>query len=843
LRFLAHLIDKMQISSTNRLVFDEFLINLSLQQTLKRMKKIFQLLFLFISIYSIAQDGYQKPVKILEDIALASPTPSISVNDKGDLMLIMEKSAMPTIADLAQPELKLAGLRINPNNNGQSRMSYSIGLKLKKLTDKSEMLIKGLPAELKASNIQWSPNDAKIAFCNYSTNKIELWVIDVATNSAKKLSDLAINAAIGSPFDWIDNQTIIAKTIPTNRGAVPKANPVPSGPTSQQSLGKKSNLPTFQDLLKNASDESLFEYYGNAQLVKISLNGTTQMVGKQGIYLNSEPSPDGKYLLTSQIHRPFSYLVTYGNFPRKIEIWNTNGNIAKTLVDLPLYDSQDWNQDAAKVGQRNHNWRDDVAAMVYWTEAQDEGNPKNKVEIRDKVFGLEAPFAGEAKVLYSAKNRFGGFAWGDDKMAFVSEYWNETRRVQTKIINPKDNSVISTLFDRSSEDRYNNPGQPEKKKNAFGREVLAIENGSVFMMGQGASPEGDRPFVDKLDLNTKQSTRLWRSEAPYFESVVKVLDAQNQLVLTNRQSNEEQPNFYIRDLKKKDGLTQITTFQNPYPMMKGVQKSILKYKRNDGVELSATLYLPAGYKKEDGALPTFMWAYPVEFKTKEAASQVSGSPYTFTRVGALSAIYWVMRGYAVMDNTAFPIVGEGDKEPNDTYVEQLVASAKAAIDEGVRLGVVDAERVGVGGHSYGAFMTANLLTHCNLFKAGIARSGAYNRTLTPFGFQAEKRTYWQAADVYNKMSPFMNADKMKTPLLMLHGEADNNTGTFPIQSERYYNALKGMGATVRLTTLPYESHGYAAKESVLHTVWEMDNWLETYVKNAKKKAETSVSGK
>ncbi len=807
------------------------------------MKTLLKIFLLIFCLNTLAQEGYQRPVKQLEEIALASPTPSISVNDKGDLMLIMERSAMPTIADLAQPELKLAGLRINPINNGQSRMSYSIGLKLKKLNDKSEITIKGLPADLKVSNIQWSPNDSKIAFCNYLTNKIELWVIDVATASAKKLSELAINATIGSPFDWVDNQTIIAKTIPSNRGTAPKANPVPNGPTSQQSLGKKSNLPTFQDLLKSAYDESLFEYYGNAQLVKISLNGKTQNLGTSGIYLNSEPSPDGKYILTSKVHKPFSYLVTMNNFPRKVEIWDINGNVTKSLVDLPLYDSQDWNQDAAKAGQRNHNWRDDVAAMVYWTEAQDSGNPKTKVDVRDKVFGLEAPFTAESKVIYSATNRFAGFAWGDDKMAFASESWNETRRILTKIINPKDYSVINTLFDRSSEDRYNNPGFPERKKNQFGREVLSIENGSVYMMGQGASPEGDRPFIDKLDLNTKQSTRLWRSEAPYFESVVKVLDATTQLVLTNRQSNEEQPNYFLRDLKKKDGLTQITSFPNPYPMMKGVQKSILKYKRNDGVELSATLYLPAGYKKEDGALPTFMWAYPVEFKTKEAASQVSGSPYTFTRVGALSAIYWVMRGYAVMDNTAFPIVGEGDKEPNDTYVEQLVASAKAAIDEGVRLGVVDAERVGVGGHSYGAFMTANLLSNSNLFKAGIARSGAYNRTLTPFGFQAEKRTYWQAADVYNKMSPFMNADKMKTPLLMIHGEADNNTGTFPIQSERYYNALKGMGATVRFTLLPHESHGYAARESILHTIWEMDNWLETYVKNAKKKSETSVSGK
>ncbi|MFN3849799.1 MAG: prolyl oligopeptidase family serine peptidase [Spirosomataceae bacterium] len=802
------------------------------------MKNFIKLFILLVCTSVFAQEniGYQRPNRTLEEIALASTTPSVSINEKGDLMLIMERSAMPTIADLSQPELKLAGLRLNPANYGQSRSTYSIGLKFKKLSDKTEITIKGLPANLRATNISWSPNDSKIAFCNVLNNKIELWVIDVASATAKKATELAMNATLGSAFDWADNQTIIAKTVPMNQGKAPEKTLVPSGPTIQQNLGKQGGAPTFQDLLKNAYDESLFEYYCTSQLVKISLNGKTQILGTKGIFLSSEPSPDGKYILTGMIHKPFSYVVTANNFPRKIEIWDSNGKVVKSLVDLPLYDSYDWNQDAAKVGQRNHNWREDVPASVYWTEALDGGNPKTKIAFRDAVFTLDAPFTGEPKNIYKSVNRFAGFAWGNDKIAFARESWYATRRTITKIVNPTTWGEPVVLFDRSSEDRYNNPGNAETKKNQFGRNVLDIDaENNVFMTGMGASPEGDRPFLDILNLNTKETKRLWRSEAPYFESPIKVLDAKNQILLTNRQSQDEQPNYFIRDLKNVGKITQITNFPNPYPMLKGIQKQILKYKRNDGVELSATLYLPAGYKKEDGPLPTFMWAYPVEFKTKEAASQVSGSPYTFTRIGWGSAVYWVTQGYAILDNTAFPIVGEGDKEPNDTYIEQLVGSAKAAIDEGVKLGVVDAERIGVGGHSYGAFMTANLLTHSNLFKAGIARSGAYNRTLTPFGFQNEKRTYWQAPDIYNTMSPFMNADKVKTPLLLIHGEADNNTGTFPIQSERYYNALKGMGATTRFTLLPYESHGYAAKESILHMLWEMDNWLNTYVKNGKKK--------
>lgn len=804
------------------------------------MKNFIKLFILLACTSVFAQEniGYQRPNRTLEEIALASPTPSVSINEKGDLMLIMERSAMPTIADLSQPELKLAGLRLNPANYGQSRSTYSIGLKFKKISDKTEIAIKGLPANLRATNISWSPNDSKIAFCNVLNNKIELWVIDVASATAKKATELAMNATLGSSFDWADNQTIIAKTVPMNQGKAPEKTLVPSGPTIQQNLGKQGGAPTFQDLLKNAYDESLFEYYCTSQLVKISLSGKAQNLGTKGIFSSAEPSPDGKYILTGMIHKPFSYVVTANNFPRKVEIWDSNGKVVKSLIDLPLYDSYDWNQDAAKVGQRNHNWREDVPASVYWTEALDGGNPKTKIAFRDAVFTLDAPFTGEQKNIYKSVNRFAGFAWGNDKIAFARESWYATRRTITKIVNPTTWGEPVVLFDRSSEDRYNNPGSAETKKNQFGRNVLNIDaENNVFMTGMGASPEGDRPFLDILNLNTKETKRLWRSEAPYFESPIKVLDAKNQILLTNRQSQDEQPNYFIRDLKNAGKITQITNFPNPYPMLKGIQKQILKYKRNDGVELSATLYLPAGYKKEDGPLPTFMWAYPVEFKTKEAASQVSGSPYTFTRIGWGSAVYWVTQGYAILDNTAFPIVGEGDKEPNDTYIEQLVGSAKAAIDEGVKLGVVDAERIGVGGHSYGAFMTANLLTHSNLFKAGIARSGAYNRTLTPFGFQNEKRTYWQAPDIYNTMSPFMNADKMKTPLLLIHGEADNNTGTFPIQSERYYNALKGMGATTRFTLLPYESHGYAAKESILHMIWEMDSWLNTYVKNGKKKEE------
>ncbi|GAA4408292.1 S9 family peptidase [Nibrella viscosa] len=795
-----------------------------------------------------AQDaaGYQTPPKALADLVNVPPTPTVSVTSKGDYLLIMERAANPTIAELSQPELRLAGLRINPANNGPSRVSYINGLTLKKLSGKDEVAIKGLPAEPRISYVQWSPDETQIAFAQSTDSKIELYVADVASATARRVTNLALNAAYGVPFRWVsDSKSLVAKTVPTRRGPAPAESRVPTGPTVQENQGTKAQAATYQDMLKNPSDEKLFEYYATAQVVRLGLDGTVQAIGQPGMVQDAAPSPDGRFVLIETSHRPFSYLVPAYRFPLKSEVYAINGTLLKTLHNSPLQENIPWGPDAVQTGPRSYEWRADVPATITYVEAQDGGDPKRKVEVRDKVYMLEAPFTAQPKEIYAAANRFTGFEWGNETTAIATERWYQTRKSVTRIVNPA-TWQATPLFDRSSEDRYGNPGQFDTRKNQFGREVLNIlPNNEILMVNAtGASPDGDRPFVSVLNLSTKQTRPLWRSEAPVFERPIAVLDAAKGLILTTRETQEENPNYYVRNLnakKKTNPLTQVTSFPHPYPQLKGIQKQQLRYKRNDGVDLTATLYLPAGYKKENGPLPTFLWAYPAEFKSKDAAGQVAGSPYQFNRVYPMGAAIFAAMGYAVLDNAAIPIVGEGDKEPNDTYVEQLVASAKAAIDEGVRLGVVDPSRVGVGGHSYGAFMTANLLSHSNLFRAGIARSGAYNRTLTPFGFQNEQRTYWQAPEVYNRMSPFMNADKMKTPLLLVHGEADNNTGTYPIQSERYYNALKGFGATTRLVFLPYESHGYTAKESLLHMLWEMNGWLDKYVKNADASTTTKTS--
>ena len=798
---------------------------------------------------SFAQDAltYQTPPKALADLVTVPPTPGVSVTSKGDQLLILERASAPSIAELAQPELKLAGLRMNPANNGPSRASYITGLRLKKLPGGAEVAVKGLPVSPLISYVQWSPDETKFAFAVSGDAKIELYIADVATATATRLTDKALNATFGAPFQWVsDSKSLIVKLIPDGRAAAPAANLVPAGPTMQDnSSGKRGQAPTYQDLLKNPSDEKQFAHYTTAQVARIGLDGAVQAIGQPGIIATASPSPDGTFVLVETVHTPFSYLVPVYRFPLRTDVFAIGGQLVKTLNDGPLQESVPYSSDGAPSGPRDFEWRNDVPASIYYTVAQDKGDPKVKADVRDRVFLVDAPFTAEPKAIYDAASRFAGFTWGNANTALASERWWQTRRIITKVVNPTANFAAAVLFDRSSEDRYGNPGSFDTKPNQYGRDVLNIlpNNDIMLVNGQGASPEGDRPFVSVMNLTTKKITPLWRSEAPVFERPVAVLDAATGVILTTRETPDENPNYFVRNLKKRIAPVQVTSFPHPYPQLKGITKQQLRYKRADGVDLTATLYLPVGYKKSDGPLPTFMWAYPAEFKSKEAAGQAQGSPYQFNRIAAMGGAVFATMGYAVLDNASIPIVGEGDKEPNDTYVEQLVASAKAAIDEGVKLGVVDANRVGVGGHSYGAFMTANLLSNSNLFKAGIARSGAYNRTLTPFGFQNEQRSYWQAPDVYNKMSPFMNADKMKTPLLLVHGEADNNTGTFPIQSERYYNALKGFGATTRLVFLPYESHGYAAKESLLHMLWEMNGWMNKYVKNAGNATATGLPAK
>ncbi len=785
--------------------------------------------------------GYQTPPKAIADLIDAAPTPGISLSPDHQWMLQMERPSLPSIEEVAQEELRLAGIRINPRTNGASRSSYYTGLMLRSMQSKKfePTAISGLPENARIENVSWSPDGSTIAFLNTVADGIELWAVEVKTGRARRLTGAVVNDALRSPYTWFsDGKTLIYKQIPSTRGPIPQKPGVPAGPTIQANDGVAAPVRTYQDLLNNKFDETLFEYFTTATLTMLDLATGKESPFATGIFSSVSPSPDGNFVLISEVKKPFSYIVPYYRFPSTVTIYDRSGKVIRQVADLPAAENIPTGFGAVAEGPRSFTWRSDKPASLYWVEAQDGGDPKKEAAIRDKMFHLEAPFSGKPVAGITFSLRYGGVTWGNDNLALAYENWWSTRREITRRWQPGNAAAApELLFDRSSEDRYNDPGNFETKRNQYGEYVLmTADNGqTLFLTGQGASPEGNRPFVDKFNLKTKKTERLWRSEAPHYESPVSILDEAKGIVLTQREANYEPPNFFLRNVKN-GSLTQVTYFPNPFESLKGVSKELIKFKRADGLEMTGTLYLPANYNKEkDGRLPVLMWAYPREYKSADAAGQVTGSPYSFIRTSWASPVLWVTQGYAVFDNVAMPVIGEGEEEPNEKFVEQLRANAEAAINTVVEMGIGDRDRIGVGGHSYGAFMTANLLAHTDLFAAGIARSGAYNRTLTPFGFQAEERTYWETPETYYKMSPFNFADKIKEPMLLIHGEADNNSGTFPIQSERMYAAMKGHGATVRLVMLPGESHGYRAKESIMHMAWEMDQWLDKFVKQAEAK--------
>lgn len=776
--------------------------------------------------------GYQVPSQALVDLIDADNPPWVSVSPSLETMLLMRVPSLPSIEELAEEELRLAGYRIKPATNGPSRGWEVAGLSVMSVDGGDATPIEGLPESPRIRSTSWSADGSKVLFTNTVADGIELWMADMVTKKAKRLTDARVNLAAGVNPRWDpDGRSILVALVPDGRGDAPASPRVPSGPTVQENLGRTTPARTYQDLLENAHDEALFDHYFTAQIARVDLSGRIENLGGPAIYRDVDVSPNGDFVLVEFVKRPYSYLVPASRFPRTVQVWDAKGRVVATVADKPLQDSIPIAFGSTETGPRSHGWRNDAPATLVYAEAQDGGDAGAEAALRDKVFLLSAPFTGKPVEIAALEQRYGGTYWSDDDLAIVSSWWWPTRSQRAWRIAPGDPSKApELLIDHNWEDRYNDPGEPMVVANAMGRNVLQTDGRFLFLVGDGASDEGDRPFLDRYDLETKQTERLFRSEAPHYESVVEVLDLDGNRLLTRRESVDSPPNYYVRHLG--DGSDrQVTAFAHPTPQLKGIQKELVRYEREDGVMLTGTLYTPAGYDPaRDGRLPTLLWAYPTEYKSADAAGQVTDSPYRFVRIGWWSPQMWVVRGYAVLDDPSMPIIGEGDEEPNDTYIAQLVSSAAAAIDKVVDMGVTDRDRVAIGGHSYGAFMTANLLAHSDLFAAGIARSGAYNRTLTPFGFQAEERSFWEASDVYFEMSPFMHAEKVNEPILLIHGEADNNSGTFPIQSKRFYSALKGLGGTARLVMLPHESHGYRARESILHMMWETEQWLDTYVK-------------
>ncbi|XP_064978877.1 probable glutamyl endopeptidase, chloroplastic isoform X5 [Musa acuminata AAA Group] len=810
---------------------------------------------------SLSLGRYRLPPKEIRDIVDAPPLPVLSFSPHRDKILFLKRRSLPPLSELARPEEKLAGIRIDGNYNARSRMSFYTGIGIHSLTDDGklgpEQEVHGFPDGAKINFVSWSRDGRHLSFSirvdeeENNSSKLRVWVADVESGKARPLfqsPDIFLNAVFDKySFVWVNDSMLLVCTIPISRGAPPKKPLVPSGPKVQSNEQKNVvQVRTFQDLLKDEYDEDLFDYYSTSQLVLVSLDGTMKTVGPPAVYTSIDPSPDDKYIMVTSIHRPYSYIVPCGRFPKKVELWTTTGKFVREICDLPLAEDIPIAFNSVRRGKRSINWRPDKPSTLYWVETQDGGDAKTEVSPRDIVYMESAePINGEQpEVLHKLDLRYGGISWCDDTLALVYESWYKTRRTRTWVIAPDSKNVNPRiLFDRSSEDAYSDPGSPMMRRTQAGTYVIAKikkqdEGTYILLNGRGATPEGNIPFLDLFDVNTGVKERIWESDKEkYYETVVALMsdytDGElpiDQLrILTSKESKTENTQYFLQAWPDKKSF-QITNFPHPYPQLASLQKEMIRYQRKDGVQLTATLYLPPGYSPtKEGPLPCLVWSYPGEFKSKDAAGQVRGSPNEFAGIGPTSPLLWLARGFAILSGPTIPIIGEGDEEANDRYVEQLVASSEAAVEEVIRRGVAHPNKIAVGGHSYGAFMTANLLAHApHLFCCGISRSGAYNRTLTPFGFQNEDRTLWEATNTYIEMSPFMSANKIKKPILLIHGEEDNNSGTLTMQSDRFFNALKGHGALCRLVILPFESHGYSARESIMHVLWETDMWLQKY---------------
>lgn len=786
-----------------------------------------------LTLDAFGQEGYQKPPPAVSAILDAPAPPALSISPTGEHIVFVQSARYPSIEEVAAPMLRLAGLRINPKTNGPARAPRATGLSVVPVTGGAPKAI-ALPEKGKVGAPVWAPDGKRFALLCTTDTGIELYVYELDLLEPKRVTGVRVNAAIGSPVDWMpDGKSLFVQLVPKDRGDAPQAPVAPVGPLVQESGGKAAPVRTYQDLLKDQHDAALFEYYCTSQLAVVSGDWdkpTVKTVGKPAIFTGSDPSPDGAFVLASRVNKPFSYLHPYSAFPRTVELYDTaTGERASVVSDSPLQDKIPI--EGVATGPRGVRWVPAQPHTLFWAEALDGGDPKAKAEHRDALFTATAGTELKPAELMKVQHRFAGaefFASGN--RALVRDYdrerkWGRTFLASTSPISLEEPKL---LFERSVQDKYNDPGAPVARALPSGHGAIQPAGTSaMFLRGDGATPKGDRPFLDKFDLATGKSERLFHCAEGKYEEVVRVLNAAGTKLIVRRETVTDAPNYFYRDGVHETALTENT---DPAPELRKAKKQLVTTKRADGTTISFTLHLPPNHKEGD-KVPVVFYAYPVEFASADTAGQVTGSPHKFTAVGGYSHLFFLTQGYAVME-VSMPIVGP-PATANDTFVDQLKSNAKAALDKAAEFGI-DTSRAGVMGHSYGAFMTANLLAHSDIFRAGIARSGAYNRTLTPFGFQNERRTFWEAPDVYGKMSPFYHADKIKEPLLLIHGAADSNPGTFPVQSERLYQAVRGTGGTVRLVLLPHEDHGYAARESIGHVLYEQIAWFDKYVKAAKK---------
>ena len=775
---------------------------------------------------------YQTPANDIVSIIDAPPTPAASLAPGRRFVALVHYESHPPVAHLARPYLALAGLRLDPSIGGRQRTRRLTGLSVIAVPGGQPRRIE-LPEGKSVSVPTWACDGRRFAFTIDEPDGIAVWVADAQAATASEVPGLRVRDVLGgeptsggSTVRWSrDGTTLLVLGSP----APPDLPPIePIEPRMEDAAGKHTQMATYTDLLHTDADAEVFEHLATTVPLRVEPeSGAVNQLGEPGLYYHLSESPDGQHLLVYRLQRPFSFRVPFPYFARRVEVWTADGELERVIADLPASDEVP--RQGVPTGPRLVSWEESMPASLVWTEALDGGDPMTKAEFRDELNRLPAPFDESPLRCVQVEHRcLGWYDMAAPGQLLITEHDRDRRWLTSRLTDlaaPQDSRVI---FDHSADEAYLDPGTPVMTVHPDGTRTVLQDGHQIYLRGDGASPEGDRPFLDRLDLAELTTKRLWRSPADAYEQVLGFAGDDRESLLIWHESRTEPPNLAVIRLDSGER-TPLTSFPDPHPQLTGMEKRLLSYDRGDGVKLTGVLHLPPGYERDrDGPLPLVIWAYPLDYGDAGTAGQVRGTTERFTRLMAGEPIWFVLLGCAVLQNATMPVIGDPETM-NDTYVEQISAAAEAHVRAIADMGVADRGRVAVGGHSYGAFMTANLLAHTDLFAAGIARSGAYNRSLTPFGFQTERRNFWEATSVYDQVSPFRYADKIAAPLLLIHGELDANSGTFPIQSERLFQAIQGTGGTARLVILPHENHGYVARESVLHVLAEQFGWLERWL--------------
>ncbi len=786
-------------------------------------------------------DDYQKAPAEIRAVLDAQPAPGMWLDPTAKHLLLMRTALYPPIEELAAPVLKLAGVRVDPSNNALHGGRHIVELGLRAMPDGVERRI-ALPAGARIDDVAWNPLGTKVALTNVTARSVELWILDVASAKARKIPGVALNPMLGDAVTWMpDGETLLVRLVPPRKGP-PLPPRAPTGPRMEASGRGTVPSSTYEarDLLRSPHDADLFEYYATTQLATVDVRGRVRKIGAPSVLMDADASPDGRHLLVSRIVRPYSLTRPFGRFPHEVELWDLRGKRLETLASVPLADKVPVN--GVRTGARGFFWRPTAPATLMWTEALDGGDTYKQVDKHDRIVSR---VIGQAPTPWlETTQRFAGIYWLEDgKRAMVLEIDSDKHRTRTTLVDVESpTSSARLVWDRSYDDRYGDPGSPIFRVLPNGRGVVRVHEGAIFLAGPGASPQGDRPFLDRMTLDTLATERWFRSPKDLHESFAGWSDIAAKTFFTRREAETSPSNLVLQTVisgpnKALEGEMvmniqgrTLTAYEDPAPQLRRLTKQVVKYKRADGVPLSFTMYLPPGYVPGT-PMPTVLWAYPLDYTEASNAGQISGSPHEFTTAVGASPVFLALAGYVVLDEVAMPVVGPSETA-YDTFLEQIEANAEAAIDKAVELGVTDRDRVGVLGHSHGALMTANLLAWTDLFRAGVARSGAYNHTTRPFGFQNERRSLYAAPESYLRLSPLLHADRIDEPLLIIHGEVDANPGTVPLQSEKLFEAVRGTGGTARLLMLPHESHGYIARESVEHVLAETVGWFDEHVKNA-----------